>query len=68
MFQPNNIPPVPMTQGGIGNMPPFDEEMFRKLLPRLDNGMVEQAIRQARMSGIPEQVIQQGMDVLKRFK
>lgn len=68
MLQQNSFPPAPVTQGGGGNMPPFNEEMFRKLLPRLDNGMVEQAVRQARMSGIPEQVIQQGMDILKRFK
>lgn len=49
-------------------IPQFDENMFRQMLPKLSEDNLNQIIGVARNFGMPEQQIQEGIKLLKQFK
>lgn len=49
------------------NIPPMNKEQLKSMLPQLDNNALQQLIQQAKMQGIPDFTIQQGIDFLKRL-
>ena len=51
-----------------GNVPAFDESAFRKMLPNLNDQMLQQAVNIAKSLGMPENQIKEGIEFLKQFK
>ncbi|MCQ2242035.1 hypothetical protein [Treponema sp.] len=54
--------------GQSGQLPQFDEIKFRQFLPKLNDQNLNQIIQQARMMGIPDRQIEEGMRIIKSFK
>ena len=54
--------------GQSGQLPEFDEIKFRQFLPRLNDQNLNQIIQQAKMMGIPENQIEEGIKIIKSFK
>lgn len=54
--------------GNNGQIPQFDENMFRQMLPKLTEENISQIVGMARNFGMPEQQIQEGIRMLRQFK
>lgn len=53
---------------GNGQIPQFDENMFRQMLPKLSDENINQVINIARNFGMSEQQIEEGIKMLRQFK
>lgn len=54
--------------GNNSQIPQFDENMFRQMLPKLTEENINQIVGMARNFGMPEQQIQEGIKMLRQFK
>lgn len=48
--------------------PKFDEALFRKMLPNLTDSMINDVVQQAKMMGISDAQIQEGLQMLKNLQ
>ena len=54
--------------GNNGQVPQFDENLFRQMLPRITEENINQIAGMARNFGMPEQQIEEGIKMLRQFK
>lgn len=64
----NSYNPQPMAQTIPQNQQPFDPVQFQKMVPNLNNLMLQQIIQQARAQGIPENKIQEGVNYINSLR
>lgn len=67
----NNMNPMQMMSqmfGNNGQLPQFDENMFRRMLPSVTEEQINQVVQMARSMGMSEQQIEEGMKFLRSFK
>lgn len=54
--------------GNNGQIPQFDENLFRQMLPRVTEENINQLVGMARNFGMPEPQIQEGIKMLRQFR
>lgn len=47
---------------------PFDPDKFQRMIPNLNNNLLQQVIQQARSQGIPENKIQEGLNYINSLR
>lgn len=60
----NNMSPM---RAPITNQQKIDPQKFRALARNLNDGLLNQLAQRARLQGISEQDIQQGMEIIKQM-
>lgn len=50
------------------NQQPFDPAQFQRLIPNLNNNMLQQLVQQARAQGISENKIQEGINYINSLR